>query len=464
VALPDATRRKAPVGHQRPRIAPPLPARSRIKEFVEASERLNLTLMPWQKLTGRYLMALGPDDTPLYREVALVAPRRNGKTTLLLPRIYLALMAGQQVIHTAQDRALPGETFETLADLVDGRPEVRTIRRANGQETIKFRNGGRYTLVAPNHGVRGRHADLAIVDEVREQHDERLVMALLPTIATSPHAQVIYLSNAGDDESVVLNDLRKRRDESKTLAYLEWSASPERSIDDMAAWAEANPALGHTLTVERLAELRASLSPAAFETEHLCRWVSSMRERLVPDGDWRACEDPDLPEAVRPALAVSLDPEGRRASAAIAWQLSEPPYIGVRVLYEASGDPINVPAFAKALKDQAAKARATKIAYDPITDRELAKYLPNAKAVGGRDFANGSQLFAQLTKARHLRWSDADALTDDLLFTARKVDNGTGSYQAVRAADDRPITAALAAIRAVWLASGPQLVGRPMIG
>ena len=456
MALASAISRKPLIGHAKPRLAPPEPARVQIKAFEEASAKLDLTLMPWQRIAARYLSALGPGDVPLYREVCIVVARRNGKTTLLLPRILLALEAGQQVIHTAQDRALPGETFEQLADKLEGKSFVKTIRRANGQETIRFRNGGRYTLVAPNHGVRGRHADLAIVDEVREQRDEKLISALLPTIATSKTAQIIYLSNAGDDESVVLNSIRKRREEEGTLAYLEWSASPGRAIDDPVAWAEANPALGHTLNVERLIELRRSVSEAAFETEHLCRWVPSMRERLVSDTDWQACEEPALIDATRPFMAVSMDPEGRRASAAIAWQLPEEPLIGIRLLYEAIGDPIDIPAFAKAIKDKAAKARVSKTAYDPITDRELAKYLPNAEPLGGQKFAAGSQLFVQLTKARHLRWDDADALSDDLLFTAKKANDETGSFQAVRAEDGRPITAALAAIRAVALASGPR--------
>jgi hypothetical protein len=41
------------------------------------------------------------------------------------------------------------------------------------------------------------------------------------------------------------------------------------------------------------------------------------------------------------------------------------------------------------------------------------------------------------------------------VWTARKALD-EGRFEAVRADDKRPITAALAAIRAVWLASGPR--------
>jgi polyhydroxyalkanoate synthesis regulator phasin len=60
-----------------------------------------------------------------------------------------------------------------------------------------------------------------------------------------------------------------------------------------------------------------------------------------------------------------------------------------------------------------------------------------------------------LVKAGKLRWDEADAITDDLIWTAKKPHDESGSFQAVRSDDDRPITAALAAIRAVWMASTP---------
>ena len=64
-----------------------------------------------------------------------------------------------------------------------------------------------------------------------------------PTLTASRNPQTIYCSNAGDDMSVVLNALRTRAETDPSLAYMEWSAAPERPIDDREGWAEANPAL-----------------------------------------------------------------------------------------------------------------------------------------------------------------------------------------------------------------------------
>jgi hypothetical protein len=82
-------------------------------------------------------------------------------------------------------------------------------------------------------------------------------------------------------------------------------------------------------------------------------------------------------------------------------------------------------------------------------------------SISGGKFSNASAQFVNAITARKLAWSEADAVSDDLTWTARKIDSqAMGSYQAVRAKDDHPVTAALAAIRAVWLASGPKSEGK----
>jgi hypothetical protein len=458
VTAARAVKPKPLAGRSKPRIAPPLPARSLLADFRSCASDLDLELMPWQEIAARYMTATNAKGDWLFPEVALLVARQNGKSTLLLPRILLELRAGRRVLHTAQNREIPRETFELLAGLLDGSPEVapRGIRWANGQETIKFANGARYILVAPRHGVRGHRADLVIQDEVREQHDESLRAAMLPTLTASRNPQTIYLSNAGDEESVVLNGLRRRKDEGGTLAYLEWSASPERSLDDEAGWAEANPALGHTITLDRLRESRQTLTNATFETEHLCRWVVSTRERLVDEYAWNVCEGP-VTEPRRPFMGICMDPSGTRASAAIAWQMDGGD-IALRLLLDGTGSPIDTSKLGRELREKALRLGVANVGFDPLTDAELAKFFRKSEPISGGKFANASARFVTAVAGRRVRWDDARQVTDDLTWTARKPHDESGSYQAVRAKDDRPITAALAAIRAVWLASGPKPV------
>ena len=56
-----------------------------------------------------------------------------------------------------------------------------------------------------------------------------------------------------------------------------------------------------------------------------------------------------------------------------------------------------------------------------------------------------------------------EQVTADLLWTAKKEHDETGVFQAVRAKDDRPITASLAAIRAVGLAAGPRPIAAKVL-
>lgn len=454
--------RAAVKGKGRPRIAPPVPAwtlggKAAYAEFMQAAADLGIDLMDWQRYAARFLYARGPSAKWLYPEFAALVARQNGKTTLLLPHILTRIRNGRRVLHTAQNREIPRETFELLAGHLDGSPEIpkRGIRWANGQEVIKHVSGGRYTLVAPLHGVRGHHADDVIQDEVREQRNESLRAAMMPTLTAAPDPQTVYLSNAGDDESVVLNGLRRRKDSGGPLAYLEWSASPERNLDDLAGWAEANPALGTTITLETLRNFRESLTAATFETEHLCRWVVTTRERLVDEYAWNLCSADALESPRRPFMGISMAPDGSRASAAIAWQQADDT-MGLRLLFDVTGHPINTDALGKDLREMAARMGVAVVGFDPLTDAELAKFFKKAEPISGGKYANATARFVTVVAARRLRWHDVGQVTDDLTWTARKPHDESGSYQAVRANDDRPITAALAAIRAVWLASGPK--------
>jgi len=452
LALAHSPQIAALKGSTEPRIAPPIPARSLIREYEAAAKDLGIKLMPWQKLAARYIVGRRGERWA-FREFAAVVARQNGKTTLVDPRILMGLRRGESILHTAQNRDLPRQSFLRIAGRVAGLPEIESIRKANGQEEILANNGGRYKLVAPNSNVRGGSADLVITDEVREQHDQELMDAILPTTIAKADPQIIYLSNAGDDESIVLNELRRRRETDPRLAYLEWSAGPDRALDDRDGWAEANPALGYTISEEALEAFLVKGPPSSFETENLCRWVVSMRPRLLSDAAWQQAHG-HLEPPRRPGLAISMDASGKRASAVIAWQQSDGT-IGCQVIADVLGDPIDTDRLGRDLRQLAARLGATKFSYDPWTDAELARHLKNAKPLIGREYANASENFVRVIESGRLRWDDADPISYDLAWTARKP-HETGAWQAVKAREDRPITAALAAIRAVWLASGPK--------
>lgn len=466
MAAPAPKLRRPLIGIPTPRIAPPVPAQSLIADWQAAAKELAIEPMSWQVLAARYLNGRAGNRW-LYPEVAILGARQNGKTEILKPHIKQRLRMGRRILHTAQNRELPRETFLEIASDLGGDDWVKSIRQANGQESItvhtdacdrakkcKCKGGGKYTLVAPRPGVRGHGVDDVILDEVREQRSYDLLAAIKPTLTASRDRQIVYLSNAGDEESVVLNDLKRRGEKGDPrLALLEWSAAPDRPIDDREGWAEANPALGVTIDMETLEDMFTSLPPEVFETEHLCRWVISMRPRLVPDFVWQRAQG-KIEEPLRPAMGISMDVSGTRASACIAWQQSDGT-LALTVLRDVTGDPIDTDRFGPDLKQLAMRLGVTSIAFDSWTDSDLARHLPNAKPIISREYANASENFARVLDSGRLHWNEADQITDDLTWTARKP-HESGAWLAVKANEERPITAILAAIRAVWLAAAPK--------
>lgn len=482
MALTERIRRNEVVGNATPRIAPPVPVgRSLLTDYEAAAKSLNLTLQPWQRTAARYITALSkkparrprkdePDEKWLYPEIAIVVARQNGKTTLLLPRIKMGLVRGEAILHTAQNRILPRETFRRIASAILMDPELgpdAVVRKANGQEEIRLLNGGRYKLVAPTaDSARGESADLVLIDEVREQRDQDLMDAMLPTITAKANAQIIYCSNAGDEDSVVLNELKRRGEEADpNLAYLEWSADPTRSLDDEDGWAEANPMLGYGLDIDVLRRFRTTRPAASFETEHLCRWVQTMLPGFLPAELWERQHagrgtTPRLEAPNRAMMGVALDASGKRGSVCLAWMQTDGT-IALRLTDDITADTtIDVDKLGKDLRQAKVRVHARDVGYDPETEGELAKYLSGAKPVIGRAFTSACLSFVQAAQAGRLRWEDeTGALSSDLAWTARKIDADDGTFAAVKARQDRPITAMLAAIRAVSLATGNRMAG-----
>jgi hypothetical protein len=440
----------------KPRLAPPIPALSLIDGFVSAASEIGLEPMPWQQHAARYVTAISSKREARWRyhEVCIVVARQNGKTSLLLPLIVQRLLGGQKIVHTAQNRTLPRETFLEVAAWAAERDDVLDIRQANGQETIKMVNGGRYTLVAPRPGVRGHAMDTIILDEVREQQNFELMQAIKPTTTASRNPQIIYLSNAGDVSSVVLNDLRRRSEQDEDLAYLEWSASPERAIDDLIGWKEANPALGLTIQIETLRSLFKSSKPTAFETEHLCRWVRTMRPQIVSEAAWDGARVDDLTMGLRPSMGISVATDSKRASVALAWAQDDGTF--ALDIVEDIADDLDLDALGKALRERARTAGVRQIAYATWTDTPLARHLePKSKPVDGKEFANACVNFSRLVESGFVRWRGPDTISNDMTWLARKA-HESGAWTATPVDDEHSTTAAQAAIRALWLASAPR--------
>ncbi len=464
VAIP----RKLKTGTSRPRLAPPMPARTKSKELVEASTKMGRTLYPWQEMAARYIQARGTKSW-LWPEVAILVARQNGKTTILEDLIVTRLLMGQRIMHTAQNRMLPRDSYKTIVDLVERTwPELKPKARwSSGQEELELKNGAVYRIVAPTRsGARGHSNDLVVIDEVLDFDNLEFIGAAKPTVMASPEAQIVYFSNAGTPDSVVLNSLKQRADNDPSLAYLEWSAAPDADPSSQTAWLQANPAAGHNPAIfanlER--EYQAHLlggTMEVWEREYLCRWTPvTGNAPFVEPAEWQRQDFTlDEPAGRFATLGIKMEPNGARCSAVLAWPRENG--VAVDVVADVTGNPIDVERLGPHLLKLARSVKAREVVFDPWTDADLARYFPKTTSIGGRDFAAASDKFVRLALARQLAVHDPGSILARDLDATVRVGHMGGTFTAAKSSPELTNTAVEAAIRAAWVASAPR--PRPMV-
>lgn len=457
------------VGSDKPRIAPPQPARSDAKRLAGLATTIGEPFWPWQTEVARYVTATRPGGGWLYPEVAVVAARQNGKTSIMRPLIVDDLLEGRRVVHAAQDLKLPREMHEEIGTLIEAQypellPRRRGIKYGVGQESIHLTTGGSYRIVSNTRsGARGGSNDRVLVDEVLELTTMDFVAAAQPTVLTSQWGQMVYFSNAGDSQSVVLRWLQERAGNDPSLAYLEWSADPDVAHDDIAGWVQANPAIGHSpVMLDNLRRTHATHVMGGtldvWEREHLCRQTLARTQALVTADEWARQEFADLVPPPRATMGLKMDIGGERASAVLSWTEADGK-VAVAVIRDVVGHPIDVDRLGPDLQKAAAEYRVRDTVFDPYTDADIARHIRRAKPLTGRDYANASEKFVRLVAGRQLRvHDDADLLAADLTATIPRTMRG-GAFTAIKASPDATNTTAEAAIRAAWQASAPRPTG-----
>jgi hypothetical protein len=349
------------LGSETPRIfTPPLrpltPATTLGFAVIEfAREVLGIEPLPWQKWLLTHALELLPDGTFRFRTVVVLVARQNGKSTLaqILALFFLYVRQVSLVIGTAQNLDIAEEVWRGAVDMAQDVPEldamINKIVEVNGKKALELwnddrtRTGHRYRVQAANRrGGRGLSSDLCILDELREHQTWAAWGAITKTTLARAYAQVWALSNAGDATSVVLRHLRQvahlalgdpdkiatavestapdeaEETEPSSLGIFEWSAAPDRAVDDRDGWAESNPSLGHTIFERTLAAALESDDEFVFRTEVRCQWPGRDTVGPFPTGAWKAGEDPASAIPEDAALAWCLDVSSDRGAAHIA--------------------------------------------------------------------------------------------------------------------------------------------------
>lgn len=358
-----------PLGFAEPRLFTP-PLRELTPEtslgfafIVFCHEVLREPLLPWQAWLAIHALEMAPGYTTSspgwrfrFKVVLVIVARQNGKSDfsrrLKLFRLYVT--GAKLVIGTAQDLDVARSMLAKTNEMIDLCPvlaeEKVSYITANGKEKLTLLGNREYALKASNAKAgRGPSADHVDMDELREHHDWGAWGALSKTIRARLNGQIWGFSNAGDDQSIVLNKLQRNAtariegavvateddDEDATQTFMaEWSAPAGCELTDLDAIRQANPGLGYLFGIDSIwSDLENDPAPV-FRTEVLCQRVDQLDGAIDLDA-WKDCADragslANLRD--RLVLAVDVAPDGAHASAVIAGELPDG-----RVRVEAAG-------------------------------------------------------------------------------------------------------------------------------
>lgn len=354
-----------------PRFATPRdPGRETLGgQVAEVARRLRTPLMPHQQLVAD--VALEVEDGELvYSEIVMVIHRQSGKTTLVVAKtvnrmLTISRLYGpQRSTYVAQKRLDARRKLErdfapalrrssAFPELTN--PRARPVRPTewrlslnNGSECIELGPDNYWQIGVPSEsGGHGDTLDDATIDEARFLEDNEVEEGLLPSTITRRSPQLWVLSTPGRAKSYYLwRKVRSGRAAAESgdhgrVAYFEWSAPDD--VNDVAGWGDPDvwracmPALGRTITLERVQSLWESAlrdgqeGIDSFRRSYLGQWPevpTLLDERAAAAGDldvarWAELADREADRGKSPVFAVAVSPDRAWATVAVAWRRAD---------------------------------------------------------------------------------------------------------------------------------------------
>lgn len=471
------------VGKVQPRLfTPPLRPlnrrTSRGYEVIDFAEEIGVPLQPWQKWWLIHVLELLPDGTYRFKIVLTLVARQNGKSTvkrvLSLWRLYLD--GARTILGIAQDVALAREQMglckATIFEDPDLYDEWGGDRKVNANEFFWLSDDSlppgapveahpRYLIRASNKKAgRGLSIDELNIDELREQTDWAAWSAVSKTVMARQYSQIHCLSNAGDETSVVLNQLRDSAlaERDPSIGLFEWSGPEGCALDDLDAIRQANPGLGHVIQLPSILTALASDPVNVYRTEVLCQKVDTL-EGPFDLAAWKRCGDQTIKSpAGRNVVACFDRSDEGHSTLAVALAEAGPVRVAIRKAW-ASDDDVRteLPQLLAELRPMVlawypsgpAAALATILRPKTKDGRLNPGRIKVIELVGGKA-AEAVQGLAELLKAGGVVHNE-DPLLDAHIRGAQKAPAGDGGFKIVRRGGGN-VEAAYAAAGAVQVA------------
>ena len=408
------------------------------KAAREALRGAGLDLFEWQAEVLEQWLEIDDAERLTRQTAALIVPRRNGKSLLIIARVLFGMMFlnERRVTYTAHRMDTAREVFDSFRALLAHpalSPLVAKVSLAHGKEAVELSNGARFTIrTRTGHGGRGLETDLLIFDEalVLDQDSISALTPLTARAAANGRGQIIYASSAGSlaEESAILLGVRDRgRDldgtPAESFAYHEYAAERADDPSDPATWAQANPSLGTPILAEAfLAEARQRMNVEAFATEHLGIWAAAGDLPAIDPAAWAEliAETPPVPdEAGAVWLAFDLAPD--RTAARVLGFYRSGDLIAVSVL-DSITDPAGLDGnlFAQRVLGIAERHDPDVIAFDRLTGAHVEQVLASygwktrLRPIAGAKMSNGLATLTARVRLGTLRHDGHPDLAADL--------------------------------------------------
>lgn len=462
-----------------PTYLAPIPSGTDLTAAEIGAKLLGFDLFEQGLHVAGQILARNAQGEPLYRQVAVMIPRRGTKTT----SIWCTLIGlcqqnpGFRVVHTAQNGSMAATKMREIMTLLqnnghddgdDGDGTVH-LRWSNMKERIEFANGSVIWVVKPKASAfRSEAADVEFFDEAGELKPEDsldLQAGALPLLDTRPMGQVIIAGTPAEEregllwdalgegragkESCGIVDYSVRDDEEGVLVDEEGNATVVEEV-----LRRVHPGIGTLTTYERIVSRLEKMGRTLWEREYLCRFPFNSTVSALDVEAWEACSvegKPAVPE--RLALGFDIAPDDTSAALCAAWR-DEDGKAHVFLLEHRVGGSAWLPASAA---KYAAKYNRAPVAHDTIganqaSAERMGRQRPAPRMMGRtiKQMMSAAQTFAaELRDGDMVHYGHGQLTAAVLGATWRDVNNSGRLFARKNSrADVSPLVAATVALHA----------------
>ncbi len=271
-------------------------------------------LEPWQRdIVSTIFGWKRADGTRRYREVFILVPRKNGKSTLVAGlALYLLLCdneAGAEIYSAAADREQSRLVFDQAQAMIESSDSLRKRAKNYAHSiTVKATNSFYKTVSSEHRGKHGQNPHALLIDELHVCQRE-FIEVLTTGLGARKQPLTIFITTSDYDRESICNEKYKYacsvRDNKGEIdkpgmdpAFLPviYEAKLEEDWTSPEVWAKANPNLGVSVSLEYLArECKKAQEVPSYEnvfrrlhlnvrTTNDVRWLSII--------DWDKCVQP----------------------------------------------------------------------------------------------------------------------------------------------------------------------------